>query len=216
MFVQDSRRTLGVALLALGVTTAVACATGTEVFGEGDGEDDGGDGGAGGDGGSTGHTVGPSGPSGSMTQGAGGNGGASSSSAQQSSSNAQSSSAAQSTAVASSAVASSSSGGMLGDCCMVNPGPGCNDPAVQACVCASDSFCCNNSWDQTCVDEVDAFGCGSCGGGGGMCCQELQSAGCGDPAVEACVCAFDDFCCTTQWDQLCADEVSLLGCGVCP
>jgi hypothetical protein len=51
------------------------------------------------------------------------------------------------------------------DCCETG-GPGCDDPAVQACVCAIDPFCCTTAWDEQCVAEVDSFGCGTCGGGG--------------------------------------------------
>ena len=44
--------------------------------------------------------------------------------------------------------------------------PGCDDPSIQECVCAFDSFCCDNEWDQICVNEVptgNGTPCGSCG-----------------------------------------------------
>jgi hypothetical protein len=49
-----------------------------------------------------------------------------------------------------------------GDCCTVGDGPGCGDPAVQACVCAADPFCCSTAWDAMCVQGVGTHGCGTC------------------------------------------------------
>jgi hypothetical protein len=40
---------------------------------------------------------------------------------------------------------------------------GCADAAVQACVCAVDSYCCAVAWDALCVAHVESLGCGSCG-----------------------------------------------------
>ncbi len=48
------------------------------------------------------------------------------------------------------------------DCCVDNGTPGCDDPTIEACVCAHDSYCCDTAWDQTCADEVVSFGCGTC------------------------------------------------------
>jgi len=47
-------------------------------------------------------------------------------------------------------------------CCLSNATPGCDNAAIEACVCALDSYCCNTAWDQFCVDEVDSFGCAMC------------------------------------------------------
>lgn len=49
------------------------------------------------------------------------------------------------------------------DCCEVGVVPGCIDPAVEACVCELDPFCCDTLWDETCVAEVEALSCGTCG-----------------------------------------------------
>lgn len=46
-----------------------------------------------------------------------------------------------------------------GDCCLVRPDPGCEDLALQTCVCTLDSFCCTDQWDAVCVD----LAVGSCG-----------------------------------------------------
>jgi hypothetical protein len=129
-------------------------------------------------------------------------------------------------------------GAGVGDCCAPNGSVGCNDAAIQACVCAADSYCCDTDWDSLCVEQVDTEGCGMCGGGGGGggtttgvtsvgtsgggggggmgdCCTPNGSPGCDDPGVESCVCAADAFCCGTEWDQLCVDQVDSLGCGSC-
>ncbi|WP_437625694.1 hypothetical protein [Sorangium sp. So ce1151] len=37
-------------------------------------------------------------------------------------------------------------------------------------------------------------------------------AGCNDTPVQSCVCAADPFCCNTQWDSICAAEVTSLHC----
>jgi hypothetical protein len=52
--------------------------------------------------------------------------------------------------------------GASGDCCTPHPTPGCDDPAISACVCAQDPYCCDTEWDSYCVDEVTSFGCGAC------------------------------------------------------
>ncbi|MCB9849323.1 MAG: proprotein convertase P-domain-containing protein [Phycisphaerales bacterium] len=53
-------------------------------------------------------------------------------------------------------------GGVGTSCCETGHGPGCDDPVVESCVCASDSFCCDTDWDSFCVGEVDSFACGTC------------------------------------------------------
>jgi hypothetical protein len=60
-------------------------------------------------------------------------------------------------------------------------------------------------------------GGGGTGGGpvGGDCCTAKETAGCADAEVEACVCAGDDYCCNTAWDETCVGEVDQLGCGDC-
>jgi hypothetical protein len=98
-----------------------------------------------------------------------------------------------------------------GDCCVAHGGLGCDDPGVEACVCALDDICCSSGWDDICVQEAGQCGA-PCMGGGGDCCAVQAVPGCSDPALEACVCAFDDFCCSTQWDDVCVDEAVQL-CG---
>ncbi|MCB9717031.1 MAG: hypothetical protein H6712_24455 [Myxococcales bacterium] len=112
-----------------------------------------------------------------------------------------------------------------GDCCADNGTPGCDDATIESCVCASDAYCCDTEWDGVCVGEVGSLGCGTCGGGDGgtggdggpsACCAQQAGAGCaGDPSVESCVCAMDDYCCSVFWDLTCAGEVESFGCGSC-
>lgn len=47
------------------------------------------------------------------------------------------------------------------ECC---GGDACTDSAVLDCVCATDSFCCEQGWDASCAAEIEEFGCGSCDG----------------------------------------------------
>lgn len=101
-----------------------------------------------------------------------------------------------------------------GDCCMTDSAPGCSDAGVQACVCAVDSYCCTTAWDSICVGEVESLGCGTCEAPA-YCCAGTTVPGCELPSVEACVCATDAYCCTTAWDNICANEVESLGCGSC-
>ena len=45
------------------------------------------------------------------------------------------------------------------------------------------------------------------------CCAPRDTGGCEDvPGCEACVCAFDDFCCDLEWDDTCA-EAAAVDCG---
>jgi hypothetical protein len=59
-------------------------------------------------------------------------------------------------------VDSGTTGGGGGACCTTSAGPGCADAAIEACVCASDSYCCSTAWDSACVGEVTSLGCGTC------------------------------------------------------
>lgn len=131
------------------------------------------------------------------------------------------------------------SGGSNQDCCAGGPQGGCNDATVQACVCAEFDFCCDAAWDKVCASAVEALGCGHCGGigdtgdsttggGGGDtgdpppppppgndCCTPAANPGCTDAGIESCVCMQDPFCCDTEWDQVCVDQVDSFGCGDC-
>jgi hypothetical protein len=55
---------------------------------------------------------------------------------------------------------------------------------------------------------------GSTGGGAetGDCCEAHAGSGCSVDAIETCVCAMDEFCCTSEWDSTCVGEVDEFGC----
>jgi hypothetical protein len=50
------------------------------------------------------------------------------------------------------------------------------------------------------------------GGGSSSCCTAHRGVGCDNPDVQMCVCDQDAFCCETEWDQTCVDQVNQLGC----
>jgi hypothetical protein len=107
-------------------------------------------------------------------------------------------------------------GGGGGDCCVDNDGLGCNDPVVQACVCALDDYCCATEWDNVCAGLASSD-CEACGGGTqDDCCTAHATPGCADATIETCVCAVDAFCCDMQWDATCVSGVADNACGSCP
>ncbi|GJM25741.1 MAG: hypothetical protein DHS20C16_21560 [Phycisphaerae bacterium] len=120
------------------------------------------------------------------------------------------------------------------DCCEMHDDPGCSNDDIASCVCARDPFCCTTEWDRLCSIEVLEFDCGSCEfaddcnisgipdecelegpGFSHNCCETGHGAGCSDPTISACVCAFDSFCCNVEWDSFCVDQVEGFGCGDC-
>lgn len=98
--------------------------------------------------------------------------------------------------------------GGVGDCCEDNNSPGCEEPAVEACVCGMDSYCCETEWDDLCAG-IAADDCDACvvEPPNEDCCTAQESPGCTDPVVETCVCANDAYCCDTQWDTTCVGRV---------
>lgn len=48
-----------------------------------------------------------------------------------------------------------------GDCCAAHDGPGCDNVACTAQVCAANPACCNGGWDQSCADAANAV-CNAC------------------------------------------------------
>jgi hypothetical protein len=107
------------------------------------------------------------------------------------------------------------SGSDQNNCCSVHTEGGCADIEVQTCVCELDSTCCQESWDTVCVELVSLIGCGDCGHPIGDCCTASLASGCGDPAIQACVCAADPKCCNDEWDEFCVFLIDQLSCGTC-
>lgn len=51
----------------------------------------------------------------------------------------------------------------------------------------------------------------------GDCCSTTPGVpGCGDDAIQTCVCGIDSFCCQVEWDERCVGDVGREGCGACP
>jgi hypothetical protein len=67
-----------------------------------------------------------------------------------------------------------------GDCCAPHSGPGCDDAACEAEICAFDPFCCATAWDDLCAGAASSSP--ACVGAGGTC---PPAAVCGDGLIEA-------------------------------
>lgn len=109
-------------------------------------------------------------------------------------------------------------------CCQEAGAPGCSDETCCETVCACDPFCCEVLWDLGCATggfqdsgcgAVGLCGCGAaCGdAGAGDCCADTGTQACSDQACCVAVCECDPYCCDTMWDEFCAGEGSVPGCG---
>ena len=99
-----------------------------------------------------------------------------------------------------------------GECVDVYNDPdNCGDCGIS---CAADESCMSA---QCVADEPDPTDGGGDDGGVGVgnCCAAHAGTGCTVDAIEQCVCAQDDYCCTTAWDATCAGEVESFNCGMC-
>ncbi|MBC8067206.1 MAG: hypothetical protein IAG13_02640 [Deltaproteobacteria bacterium] len=139
--------------------------------------------------------------------------------------------------------ATTDTGSVEGPCCSARGEAGCSeDPAIAECVCETDRYCCETTWDDVCGDKVEALGCGVCEPGSttvsttspsttmttadvttgdppdniGPCCAAHPETGCEIPGLSECVCNFEPQCCGDEWDETCVDAVDDYGCGVCP
>lgn len=105
------------------------------------------------------------------------------------------------------------------DCCAPSNAPGCPDPEAEACVCAMDPYCCDVAWDDACVEIATWSDCAACRVPDPPppddCCLGLGGHGCEDEYVQDCVCEMDPYCCDVAWDEACAEQVDLHGCGAC-
>ena len=111
-----------------------------------------------------------------------------------------------------------------GDCCLAHSGPRCDQPTCQSCVCTSDSFCCDTTWDDSCAITATEECAASClclppaTPTPGDCCQAHGGPGCDSAACQSCVCGVEPSCCDTTWDLLCISATigcsSVCQCGV--
>ncbi len=105
-----------------------------------------------------------------------------------------------------------------GDCRVAHETPYCDDAACCDVVCGFDDFCCENEWDTICVDEATLVcppttACGQVGSG--ACDTANGTIACEDLACCQQVCLADEYCCLTEWDEICAGAVPEL-CTIVP
>ena len=104
-------------------------------------------------------------------------------------------------------------------CDVIKCGDGLCDPNAEDCEkCPQDCGACPVCGDGNCDANENCESCpGDCGECQPACCETTNTPGCPeDPAIEACVCAADFFCCIFSWDSLCVNQVEQAGCGSCP
>ena len=71
--------------------------------------------------------------------------------------------------------------------------------------------CCTGEWTEACASLAATQCNAGCAltPGEGCCVGDSGMPGCDVPAVQDCVCAFDDYCCGTDWDALCVAKAEL-------
>ncbi len=126
----------------------------------------------------------------------------------------------------------------VGNCCAIDHGTGCENQAVQDCVCAIDAWCCNNAWDNICVTEAQndcgancelanfcgdqvcsgdedcvscEVDCGACCGDG--ICEAALGEDCGTCEADCGACCGDDVCDADMGEDC---ETCAADCGACP
>jgi len=89
--------------------------------------------------------------------------------------------------------------------CLVVHGPGgCNSTSCCTLVCGLDPTCCAIQWDADCVSIANTQCVGYCGAAAsGSCLAPHANPSCDNGDCCGAVCAFDPFCCSSQWDVTC-------------
>jgi hypothetical protein len=91
-----------------------------------------------------------------------------------------------------------------GSCFVRHNNPGCDDAACCEAVCTVDPNCCLFQWDQDCADLAPRV-CTDCGDiTTGSCFIPHGSPACADADCCEEVCKIDPFCCSENWDGVCA------------
>ncbi len=92
-----------------------------------------------------------------------------------------------------------------GSCCETAEEGGCGDEEVEDCICAVDAQCCLSGYDQLCIDQAVASCSLQCEQPlpDSDCCEASEVGQCTDDEVNACVCAFDPYCCNVSYDENC-------------
>ena len=83
----------------------------------------------------------------------------------------------------------------LGECTAPSLAPGCDDPAVEACVCDLAPQCCTVKWGSVCAQLA------------GSQCADTATPPSANDATRACVCAQIPECCSDTWKPIC-DELA--------
>jgi len=102
---------------------------------------------------------------------------------------------------------------------VLSPGEDCEGADLGGETCVSQGF--GGGGTLSC-DAGCTFDTTMCmAGGAGDCCAANGSPGCTDIPCEGQICALDDFCCTMEWDQICADAATGADgngndCAICP
>jgi hypothetical protein len=102
---------------------------------------------------------------------------------------------------------------------MADKGEACDGTDLGGEDCESQGFA---GGTLACLDDCSGFDTEACTAGASNCCEANPGVmGCDDPTCEADICALDDFCCGTEWDQVCADAATGAdgngnACAVCP
>lgn len=108
----------------------------------------------------------------------------------------------------------------MGNCCLANASPGCEDESCCAATCAIDPFCCESNWDEQCATQAQQV-CGvlcegnSCPPSLGSCCLSHGTPGCSDTSCCSTVCSLLPECCEVGWSTACA-ELAETSCGCLP
>lgn len=94
-----------------------------------------------------------------------------------------------------------------GNCCEPHATPFCSDGACCQVVCATDSYCCEISWDFNCA-AIAFNACANCVipaecGSGPSCFFPHFTPYCNDAVCCEAVCAITPVCCSVQWDFDC-------------
>lgn len=105
-----------------------------------------------------------------------------------------------------------------GSCFAGRETPGCNWAPCCRTVCDLFPECCESMWDDLCVEAAEIL-CGDapplCELAFGACDRGRTTVGCGDEGCCSLVCSLDPWCCSSQWDDVCA-SIALRYCDASP
>ena len=86
---------------------------------------------------------------------------------------------------------------------MIEAGETCDGAALNGQSCVSQGF---SGGTLACNANCSGYNTAGCVSGSGDCCTANLYPGCQVASIQNCVCALDSFCCSNEWDSLCAQE----------